>query len=178
LPSEIRDTSVLVDTEKPYSSIVTSTKTTNGYPPHAVMPPLLQSSYVKDPVILTPERMNVMLRPGDADTAASILAINDIYDQERKFKLDKNVLVILKKMVRRHIFPKAKFVTHRQTFDRPKDLNASFAGHVMKSMGWNHHDNVEKAIYWNKYRDYVFKEMGQARCTSISSMKKVMVIGK
>jgi len=140
------------------------------------MPPL--TSYVKEPAMLTPERIIASTRTRDVITTSSILEQNDIYDEERKFKVDKNVLVILKKMVRRHIFPKAKFVMHRQTFDRPKDLNESYAGHVMKSMGWNYHGYVEKAVYWNTYRDYVFKEMGQARCTSISSMKKVMVIGK
>jgi len=125
------------------------------YPSNAVMPPLGQPTYGKRPVPLSPERINVSLHNGEADTAACILAINEIYDEERKFKVDKNVLVILKKMVRRHIFPKAKFVTHRQTFDRPKNLDQSSAGHVMKSMGWSHLANTEKAVYWNTYRDYV-----------------------
>ena len=180
MPSTIRDTSDLGDTEEPYSSsLIAGKKSTSTYPSNSVMPPLVQPTYSKLPVILSPERTNISLLPGDVDTAASILvAMNEIYDEEKKFKVDKNVLVILKKMVRRHIFPKAKFVTHRQTFDRPKKLDQSFAGHVMKSMGWSHLANLEKAVYWNTYRDYVFKEMGQARCTAISSMKKVMVIGK
>ena len=75
------------------------------------------------------------------------MSITDIYNDDRKFIVEKSVVIILKKMVRRHIFPMAKFVTHRNSFDRPLDLDTSYVGHVMKSMGWKDCADTEKAVY-------------------------------
>ena len=106
------------------------------------------------------------------------MTISEIFDAGSKVKMDPSVLSIIKKMVRSHIFPKAKFITNRTIFDRPSNLKEGFAGHVMRSMGWNGEVDHIQAVYWNTYKNQVFKEIGQGRCTAVCAMKKVLVLGE
>ena len=107
----------------------------------------------------------------------SMISVTRAFKEKVVEVVNRNNVILLRKIVRDHLFQDLKFITNRNYFERPSGVNGGIIRLIMDGMNWSSKSDYEKAVLWNTYNGCVFKEIGQCRSTAITAIKKTLIKG-